>query len=104
MKRILFSTVFIGLMAFVTNLLLNSPAETNPSTFQGTFSGYLSSEPVNLDPARGVDVNEATVQAKVFDGLVRYDEKMNLVGNLAESWSVSADGKEFIFRLKQNVA
>lgn len=103
MKRILFSTVFISLMAFVASLLLSAPAETNPSCFRGTFSSYLSSEPVNLDPARGVDVNEATVQAKVFDGLVRYDEKMRLVGNLAESWSVSAEGKEFVFKLKQNV-
>jgi peptide/nickel transport system substrate-binding protein/oligopeptide transport system substrate-binding protein len=103
MKRILFSTVFLCLLAFTVNLLLNSPAETNPSSFKGTFSGYLSSEPANLDPARGVDVNEANVQAKIFDGLVRYDEKMKLVGNLAESWTVSADGREYIFKLKQNV-
>ena len=104
MKRILFSTVFICIMALVASLLQSAPAETNPVSFRGTFSSYLSSEPANLDPARGVDVNEATVQAKVFDGLVRYDEKMRLVGNLAESWSVAADGKEFIFKLKQNVA
>lgn len=103
MKRILFSTVFLCFLAFFTSLLLNSPAETNTTTFKGTFSSYLSSEPSNLDPARGVDVNEASVQAKVFDGLVRYDENMKLVGNLAESWTSSADGREYIFKLKQNV-
>ncbi|OGK08000.1 MAG: hypothetical protein A2W80_09275 [Candidatus Riflebacteria bacterium GWC2_50_8] len=103
MKRILFSTAFVCVMAFTASLLLNSPAETNPAGFKGVFSGYLSSEPSNLDPARGVDVNEASIQAKVFDGLVRYDEKMRLVGNLAESWTVSPDGKELVFRLKQNV-
>ncbi|MEW6711162.1 MAG: hypothetical protein AB1403_15150, partial [Candidatus Riflebacteria bacterium] len=68
MKRILFSMVFIGLMAFVANLFLNTPARTNTSDGFGIFSSYLSSEPANLDPARGVDVNEAGVQAKVFDG------------------------------------
>ncbi|PKL45815.1 MAG: hypothetical protein CVV41_02090 [Candidatus Riflebacteria bacterium HGW-Riflebacteria-1] len=103
MKRILFSTAFVCVMALTASLLLNSPAETNPAGFKGVFSGYLSSEPSNLDPARGVDVNEASIQAKVFDGLVRYDEKMRLVGNLAESWTVSPDGKELVFRLKQNV-
>jgi len=103
MKRILFSTVFLCFLAFLTNLLLNSPAETNPSTFRGTFSSYLSSEPANLDPARGVDVNEANVQAKIFDSLVRYDEKMKLVGSLAKSWSSSADGREYVFKLKPNV-
>lgn len=104
MKRILFSTAFMCVLAVIVGLLQSAPAETNPVSFRGTFSSYLSSEPANLDPARGVDVNEATVQAKIFDGLVRYDEKMRLVGNLAESWTVSADGKEFIFKLKQNVA
>lgn len=103
MKRILYSTVFLCALAFAVSLLLNSPAETNPSSFKGTFSGYLSSEPANLDPARGVDVNEANVQAKIFDGLLRYDEKMKLVGNLAETWTVSADGKEYVFNLKKNV-
>ena len=103
MKRILFSMIIIGMMAFVANLILNSPAQTNTNSGNGTFSGYLSSEPSNLDPARGVDVNEAGVQAKIFDGLVRYDEQMKLVGNLAESWSVSTDGKEYIFKLRENV-
>lgn len=103
MKRILFSMVFVGLMAFSANLILNSPARTNTAVGSGIFSGYLSSEPANLDPARGVDVNEAGVQAKVFDGLVRYDEKMKLVGNLAESWSVSADGREYVFKLREDV-
>lgn len=103
MKRILFSMVLIGLMAFSANLILNSPAQTDTSEYSGVFSGYLSSEPSNLDPARGVDVNEATVQAKIFDGLVRYDEKMKLVGNIAESWTSTPDGKEYIFTLRQDV-
>ncbi len=103
MKRILYSTIFFCALAFSASLLLNSPAETNPTGFKGTFSGYLSSEPSNLDPARGVDVNEANVQAKIFDGLVRYDHKMKLVGSIAETWEVSPDGKEYIFHLKKNV-
>ncbi|MDN5280295.1 MAG: peptide/nickel transport system substrate-binding protein [Clostridiales bacterium] len=103
MKRILFSMLLIGLIAFTANLILNGPAQTNTSEGTGVFSGYLSSEPSNLDPARGVDVNEASVQAKIFDGLVRYDESMKLVGSLAESWSVNSDGKEYLFKLHQNV-
>lgn len=103
MKRILFSMVVIGLMAFSANLILNSPARTNTSDGSGIFCTYLSSEPANLDPARGVDVNEANVQAKIFDGLVRYDEQMKLVSALAESWTVTSDGKEYIFKLREDV-
>ncbi len=103
MKRILFSMVLIGLMAFAANLILNSPAQTITDNGNGIFCGYLSSEPANLDPARGVDVNEANVQAKIFDGLVRYDENMKLVGNLAESWTVTTDGREYVFKLREDV-
>ncbi|GAB4274556.1 MAG: ABC transporter substrate-binding protein [Candidatus Rifleibacteriota bacterium] len=103
MKRILFSLVFITIIAVAANLVSNTPAQTDTGRFVGKFSAYLSSEPSNLDPARGVDVNEATVQAKIFDGLVRYDEKMKLVGNLAESWTVSADGCEYLFNLRHDV-
>lgn len=67
------------------------------------FSTYISSEPSNLDPARGVDVNEAVIQSRIFDGLVRYNEKMELVPDLAESWEISDDGKEYIFNLRKNV-
>ncbi len=67
------------------------------------FSSYISSEPSNLDPARGVDVNEALIQSRIFDGLVRYNEKMELVPDLAESWEISKDGCEYVFNLRKNV-
>jgi peptide/nickel transport system substrate-binding protein/oligopeptide transport system substrate-binding protein len=95
--------LIVGLMAFGADLFLTREARTSTSDQSGTFFGYLSSEPSNLDPARGVDVNEANVQAKIFDGLVRYDENMKLIGGLAESWTVSSEGKEYIFELRKNV-
>ena len=58
------------------------------------FSTYVSSEPSNLDPARGVDVNEGVIQSRIFDGLVRYNEKMELVPDLAESWTISEGSLE----------
>lgn len=67
------------------------------------FSTYVSSEPSNLDPARGVDVNEGVIQSRIFDGLVRYNEKMELVPDLAESWTISEDGCEYIFNLRKDV-
>ncbi|MGM0599165.1 MAG: ABC transporter substrate-binding protein [Candidatus Rifleibacteriota bacterium] len=103
MKRILLTMIIVGVAAVGANLILNGPAQTNTTRSKGIFSGYLSSEPSNLDPARGVDVNEASVQAKIFDGLVRYDHKMKLVGAIAKSWTVSSDGKEYIFTLRPDI-
>lgn len=68
-----------------------------------TFTMYLPSEPTNLDPARGVDVHEAKVQSKIFDGLIKYNSKMQLVGCLAENWQISEDGTVYKFNLKKGV-
>ncbi len=102
MKRLVIPTAAIVLILLVVGVWSDKAAGTSPR-YGGTFRGYLTSEPANLDPARGVDVNEGSVQAKLFDGLVRYDEAMHLVGNLAERWEISADGKFYTFRLRQGV-
>ena len=39
----------------------------------------------------------------IFTGLTRYNEKNELTPDLAESWQISADQKEYIFKLRQNV-
>ncbi len=41
--------------------------------------------------------------SKFFNGLVRFDENLNLVPDLAESWEVSPDGKTYTFKLRPNV-
>lgn len=40
----------------------------------------------------------------LFSGLVRFDEKMQPLPDLAESWSVSKDGLVYDFELKKNIS
>ena len=48
--------------------------------------------------------NPSMMVAKhIFEGLVAYDEKMNIVPVLATSWEVSKDGKEYVFHLRKGV-
>ncbi len=101
MKQILSISLFI-VIALVLSLSFTGCCSNSLDSLD-VFSTYISSEPSNLDPARGVDVNEAVVQSRIFDGLVRYNEKMELVPDLAESWDISEDGREYIFNLRKNV-
>jgi peptide/nickel transport system substrate-binding protein len=39
----------------------------------------------------------------VFDGLVRANQRQELVGQLAESWEISPDGTVYTFKLRPNV-
>ena len=43
------------------------------------------------------------VSAKVTEGLLTYDFDLNPKPQLATSWSVSADGREYVFKLRQGV-
>jgi peptide/nickel transport system substrate-binding protein len=39
----------------------------------------------------------------IFNGLVKYDKDINIVGDLAESWEISNDGLVITFHLRKNV-
>ena len=44
-----------------------------------------------------------SIRFSVFEGLVRYDAKLNIVPALAESWTVSEDAKDWLLTLRSNV-
>jgi peptide/nickel transport system substrate-binding protein len=39
----------------------------------------------------------------LYDGLVRFDEEMNPIPDLAESWEISEDGTVYTFKVRQDV-
>jgi len=47
--------------------------------------------------------NQMFAQAMVYEPLVRYGEGGRIMPWLAESWEISKDGKEYVFRLRQGV-
>lgn len=59
-------------------------------------------EPKSLDPARlSIDV-EGFIIRDMFEGLTVYDAKGNVAPGTAESWTISADGKVYTFKLRDN--
>ncbi|MEK7823190.1 MAG: ABC transporter substrate-binding protein, partial [Nitrospirota bacterium] len=63
----------------------------------------LSSNPTTLDPALIVDVTGGVIGAKIFNGLVRLDEKLGVVPDIAKNWKMSGDGKSYTFYLKEKI-
>ncbi|MDD5687617.1 MAG: peptide-binding protein [Elusimicrobia bacterium] len=56
-----------------------------------------------LNPVLSSDSASGDINNLVFNGLVKYDKNIIIVGDLAESWNVSDDGKVIIFNLRKNV-
>ncbi|MEA3471614.1 MAG: peptide-binding protein [Thermodesulfobacteriota bacterium] len=57
----------------------------------------------NLIPLLSTDSTSHGISAMVFNGLVKYDRDMNVVGDLAESWDISEDGLVITFHLRKGV-
>jgi peptide/nickel transport system substrate-binding protein len=73
----------------------------------GNFGDYYVESSIGdasyLNPILASDSASADINSLVFNGLVKYDKNIKIIGDLAESWTVSDDGKIIIFNLKKNV-
>jgi peptide/nickel transport system substrate-binding protein len=56
-----------------------------------------------LLPPLANDAASFGIISLVYNGLVKYDGNLNLVGDLAESWQVSPDGLTITFKLRRGV-
>jgi len=57
----------------------------------------------NLLPMLASDSASAEVSGMIFNGLVKYDKDLNLVGDLAETWEILDGGLIIVFHLRKNV-
>ena len=60
--------------------------------------GGESNNPRDYDPA----TTHGSGDKRVYSGLVSFDPHLNLTADLAESWTVSADNKTYVFKLRTN--
>lgn len=82
---------------------------TGAAQAQGTAGGTLNcgwagvAEVVTLDPAKMDQVLQFQITSNVLSGLMHIDNELVAQGDLAEDWSVSDDGLEYTFKLREGV-
>ncbi|MEH3147822.1 MAG: ABC transporter substrate-binding protein [Methylobacterium frigidaeris] len=99
LKRTLIGSVFsLGLIgaALVQPVLAQTPG--------GVANAVIQPEPPGL--MMGMIQNGPTqmVAGNIYEGLLRYDEKLSPLPGLAESWEMSPDGKTYTFKLVGNAS
>ncbi|MBA2368761.1 MAG: peptide ABC transporter substrate-binding protein [Candidatus Protochlamydia sp.] len=103
---------------FFTAILLNPPAEKVISfiknikqklkEWQKKINGKkvlkigFEYMPVSLDPRIGGDTISANILSLLFEGLMRWDEKEQVVNGIARTIEISPDAKQYIFNLRQS--
>jgi oligopeptide transport system substrate-binding protein len=74
-----------------------------PSAPKNIFTYRLPGDPETLDWNRAHTSVETWLLTNLMEGLVTHDSKMTVVPALAESWTKSADGKTYTFKLRKDV-
>jgi peptide/nickel transport system substrate-binding protein len=60
-------------------------------------------EPSILIPMLAGDSASHDVSGLIFNGLVKYDTDLSVIGDLAESWDISSDGLVITFHLRKGI-
>lgn len=79
------------------------PSCSQKNRLNGFVYYRLNTNPTTLDPAYIVDVTGGSIAAKLFNGLVRLDDNFNVISDIAEDWSISKDGKTYLFRIRHKI-
>jgi peptide/nickel transport system substrate-binding protein len=79
------------------------PGASQTPAYGDTLIEALLADVSGLIPNILSDAPSHEVGGLIYDGLMTYDGDLNLVGELAESWSFSPDCRDLTFRLRPNV-
>ncbi len=97
---------YASLLGLILITLLIIPAGGCHRTDDGRLPGYLylrlNSNPTTLDPALITDVQGGGITAKLFNGLVRFNENLDIIADIARSWRLSEDQLTYTFRLRHD--
>jgi oligopeptide transport system substrate-binding protein len=93
----------LALLSLILVALLILPSTAcEPASGQGVLNLW-DTGPITLDPAISADMSSHTYVMQIFSGLVRLDQELNIVPDIAESWEPSSDNKTYTFHLRQGV-
>ena len=97
LSLIMFCLIFIGTFFYLNNFI---PVPT----VGGEYTEGLIGAPQYINPilSQTNDV-DSDIARLVFSGLLRYDQNLQLVPDLAATWQESEDKKSYTFTLKQGI-
>jgi peptide/nickel transport system substrate-binding protein len=66
--------------------------------------GFLISQIVTLDPQQlSQGVVAGSILPSIFSSLVQFDQALGIIPDLAEDWTVSEEGTEYVFTLREGL-
>ena len=108
MKRI--ALAFISLVLVCSLLVYYVPGscqpdseETTTGTIEGDVLKLYGIDPYTLDPALAGDATSNEYILQLYNGLVRLNDNLEPVTDIAMDWHISDDGRVYTFKLRDDV-
>jgi oligopeptide transport system substrate-binding protein len=93
--------ILVGVAAFF--VLATRGGSGNSSGSSKILHLAIDTDPKTFDPISIDDTNSDGLAHKIYNTLVRFNEKLEIVPDLSEKFSVSPDGKIYSFTLRKGV-
>ena len=107
--NVIFTVVFFALLAISLTSCTEKTEDTTdyntklPTEDGGTFINAMTGEPPGLVFMVSGDSASSAISSYIFNSLLKYNDNLDLEGDLAESWTISSDQKTITFLLKPNL-
>ena len=105
-QKIISGILFLLLtISLLTNDTLGErvPKSQETPVLGGIYRRPLEFMPRTLDPALLADIYSVTIIQQLLDGLVQFDQNLNVIPAIAKSWKISHDGLTYTFFLREGV-
>jgi ABC-type transport system substrate-binding protein len=103
--RIRFSKIALLLLLCLAgiSLLIVGCKPAQQAALEKVLTYAINTDITSLDPVMVTEDNPRIISTQVLESLVGYDENLQIRPVLAESWTPSNGGREWRFKLRQNV-
>ncbi|MEW6068897.1 MAG: peptide-binding protein [Nitrospirota bacterium] len=107
MKQIIYLFLIIFILAGCENKIPKTVQSDKGVSYEPAYGDVLITgnigEPSILIPMLAGDSASHDVAGLIFNGLVKYDTDLSVIGDLAESWDISDDGLVITFHIRKGV-
>jgi oligopeptide transport system substrate-binding protein len=78
-----------------------TPSVSSPAGGNGELN-LLDSDPTTLDPAVSTETTSSQYIMLIYSGLLKFNDKLEPVGDIATTWDISQDGLTYTFHLRKD--
>ena len=87
----------------ILSLSLNISCVSESDKIENVFRYNEYSNISSLDPVYSSTLRNIWPCNQIFNGLVKMDENLNIVADIAEKWTISEDKKVYRFKIRNDV-